>query len=240
MSKLYEVLENARREREELKIPESPVASFRPLRSKSEMEMLGLYQAINAALGKKRTRIVEFLGTQPGEGASTIALDLARIAAKNPAESVLLLDLNPRPGTDDVTEDFALDRHLGEAIAPTSALGGEFTRMEHENLTVTTVSPGSGTSVAILNMSDNEDLWHRFGGEFTLILIDAPPVNLSPIGFALIERVDGVVMVIREERTKWPAAVSMKEKIVREGGKIIGAVYNDQRSYIPKWLNKYL
>ena len=87
MSKLYEVLENARREREELKIPESEAAILRPLRSKSEMEMLTLYQAINAALGKKGTRIVEFMGTRPGEGCSTIVLDLARIAAKNPAES---------------------------------------------------------------------------------------------------------------------------------------------------------
>lgn len=240
MSRLYEVLENARRERHELKVSEARIASFRPLRSKNEMEMLGLYQAINAALGKKGTRIVEFVGTQPGEGTSTIVLDLARIAAKNPAESVLLLDLNPRPKAGDAAGEFAFEHHLEKSAVPAAPLEGEFTRMEHENLTVTTVSPGSGTSVAILNMSDNEDLWHRFGGEFTLILIDAPPVTLSPIAFALLERVDGVVMVIREKKTRWPAAVAIKEKIAREGGKIIGAVYNDQRCYIPDWLDKRL
>ena len=35
--------------------------------------------------------------------------------------------------------------------------------------------------------------------------------------------------MVRAEKTRWPAAVNVKEKIVRDGGKIIGAVYNDRR-----------
>ena len=148
--------------------------------------------------------------------------------------------MNPRSGAGDPGADFAFDHHFEKPVAPTAPLDGDLTRIERENLTVATVPAGSGTSVAILNISDNDDLWRRFGGEFSLILIDVPPAAVSPIGFSLLDRVDGVVMVVREEKTRWPAALIAKEKIVREGGKIIGAVYNDQRCYIPKWLNKYL
>jgi protein-tyrosine kinase len=240
MSRLYEVLENARREREGIKVSRGQGTPFRPIHTKSELEMLGLYQAINASLGKKSTRIVELMGTQEGEGCSTIALDLARIAATNPTESVLLLDLNPGSCNGVVASDAAFQHHFEKLSMQTTPLEGEFSRKEQDNLTVTSVTSGSGTSVAILNMSDNEDMWHRLGGKFSLVLIDVPPATVSPIGFSLLERVDGVVLVIREEKTRWPLAVDVKEKIVREGGKIIGVVYNDQHHYIPKWLNRCL
>ena len=80
MSKLYEALENASRERERLEIAKTPVIPpFEPPSWKCDLEMMGLYQAMNTALGrKKKNRVVQFIGTQTGEGCSTMVRDLAR------------------------------------------------------------------------------------------------------------------------------------------------------------------
>jgi Mrp family chromosome partitioning ATPase len=59
------------------------------------------------------------------------------------------------------------------------------------------------------------------------------------MGFSLLDRTDGVVLVARAEKTRWPAALNLKNRIVREGGKVIGAVYNDRRWYAPRWLRNY-
>ena len=89
-------------------------------------------------------------------------------------------------------------------------------------------------------MARDDASWERLKARFSLILIDAPPASVSPMGFPLLDRTDGVVLVVREQKTRFPAALAVKERIVREGGKIIGAVYNDRRHYAPGWLRKYL
>ncbi len=113
MSKLYEALENASREREMLETAKMPLVP--PSGSpnwKCDMEMMGLYQAMDTALGRKRNRVVQFIGTQTGEGCSTIVRDLALAAAAKLDKSVLLLDLDVRPSYSDVTTDVTFQYHL--------------------------------------------------------------------------------------------------------------------------------
>ncbi len=241
MSKLYEVLENASRERELLETARTPVIPPSQLPSrKTDMEMMGLYQAMNTALGRKTSRVVQFIGTQAGEGCSTIVHHLAGAAAARVEESVLLLDLNPGPSYSDVTLDATFQYHMETLNIQAAPFDKAFCQTEQGNLTVSTFSPKSDPILALLDMSHDDGLWERLRERFSLILIDAPPAAVSHMGFSLLERCDGVVLVVRAEKTRWPAAVNVKERVVRGGGKIIGAVYNDQRHYTPQWLRKYL
>ena len=113
MSKLYEALENASRERERLETAQAPVIRpFEPPSWKSDLEIMGLYQAIDAALGKKASRVVQFIGTQAGEGCSTIVRDLAAAAAARLEEAVLLIDLDFRNSSDDAATDPTFRYHM--------------------------------------------------------------------------------------------------------------------------------
>ena len=113
MSKLYEALENASRERERLETAQAPVIRpFEPPSWKSDLEIMGLYQAIDAALGKKTSRVVQFIGTQPGEGCSTIVRDLAAAAAARLEEAVLLIDLDFRNSSSDAAADPTFRYHM--------------------------------------------------------------------------------------------------------------------------------
>ncbi len=209
MSRLYEVLENARLEQEKLKRIKGHGAQLHPPRFKSEAEIMGLYHAVNAALGTKGSRVVELIGTQAGDGCSTITRDLARTAALNPSESVVLLDLHSEFCCSDIADDAAFQYHFDEMKVQTMPFEGALYRMEQDNLTVATISPGSNNAVTALNMADNEDLWNRLKTQFTLILIDVPPATASPIAFSLLKRVDGVVLGIRAETTRWQQRCSL-------------------------------
>jgi Mrp family chromosome partitioning ATPase len=241
MSKLYEALQNASRERERLETAKTPVV--RPFESpswKSDLEIMGLYQAIDAALGRKTSRVVQFIGTQGGEGCSTIVRELAAAAAARLEEAVLLIDLDFRSPSIDAAADPTFRYHLETLGAEAAPVDTPFCETEHENFTVSTFSPKCDPILALFDMARNDGPWERLKERFSLILIDAPPASVSPMGFSLLDRSDGVVLVIRGEKTQWPAALGLKERILREGGKIIGAVYNDRRYYTPAWLRKYL
>jgi Mrp family chromosome partitioning ATPase len=240
MSKLYEALENASRERERLEMAKTPlIPPFGSPSWKCDTEMMDLYQAMGTALGRKTNRVVQFIGTQTGEGCSTIVRDLAGTAAAKLEESVLLLDLDARSSYNDMATDVTFRYHL-EKLSIQAPPDEAFCRTEHGNLTISTFSLKSDPVLALLDMSHDDALWEGLRERFGLILIDAPPAADSHMGFSLLGRCDGVVLVVRAEKTQWPAAVKVKEKIVREGGKVIGTVYNDQRHYTPGWLRKYM
>jgi Mrp family chromosome partitioning ATPase len=52
--------------------------------------------------------------------------------------------------------------------------------------------------------------------------------------------VDGVVLVVEAEKTRWPVAENVRDKIKGSGGNILGIVLNKRRYYIPEWVYKKL
>jgi Mrp family chromosome partitioning ATPase len=48
--------------------------------------------------------------------------------------------------------------------------------------------------------------------------------------------VDGVVLVVEAEKTRWPVAETVRDKIKNSGGNILGIVLNKRRYYIPDWI----
>ena len=51
---------------------------------------------------------------------------------------------------------------------------------------------------------------------------------------------DGVVLVVQAENTRWEVAQSAKERIEDENIKILGAVLNKRKMHIPGWAYKIL
>ncbi len=72
------------------------------------------------------------------------------------------------------------------------------------------------------------------------VLFDSPPINLFNDSIALAPRVDGVVMVVEAEKTRWEVAQSAKQRIESGNGKILGIVLNKRRYYIPEFIYKRL
>jgi len=84
------------------------------------------------------------------------------------------------------------------------------------------------------------DFFEKLRQRFDLILIDSPPATTSPDGLDISPKVDGIVLVVEADKTRWPVAESVKERIKRSGGKILGIVLNKRRYYIPNFIYKRL
>jgi len=76
--------------------------------------------------------------------------------------------------------------------------------------------------------------------EFDLVLIDSSPLTLSPDGLAIASKVDGVILVVEAEKTRWQTVKKVRDNIAIVGGNILGVALNKRRYYIPQFIYKYL
>ncbi len=76
--------------------------------------------------------------------------------------------------------------------------------------------------------------WESLREKYDLVLIDSSSAASSPDGIEIARRVDGVVLVVEAEKTRWQIVENLKEKIENSGGNILGVVFNKRRFYIPE------
>jgi len=76
--------------------------------------------------------------------------------------------------------------------------------------------------------------------DFRYVMVDCSPVEEYSDSAFVAPRVDGIVMVIRCERTRIETALRTKRQLEWAGGKVIGTVLNDKRNYIPLLLQRFL
>ena len=175
-----------------------------------EDEMIGLYQNINSLLSHFPKKVIQFIGSREGEGTSTIIHEFARVLAKF-NKLVLIVDADSR----------TLNQHLFPNIKskyrPACLLvsNGQFSDTQK-----------FGT------------IWKKLRQQFDFILVDSPPATSTPEGLSISSKVDGVVLVLEADKTRWPVAESVKAKIIQNGGRILGIVFNKRRYYIPEFIYK--
>jgi uncharacterized protein involved in exopolysaccharide biosynthesis/Mrp family chromosome partitioning ATPase len=202
-----------------------------------EQEMIDLYQTITAALPENNNRTVLFVGSRSNEGTSTIARQLARVASLRMEKSVLLIDLDrSRP-----------DLHVYSTLkAKPDIQDGEdqtglsLTRVEESSLYVMPLFWRTMVTPKTIDYAKRGDFWESLKDQFDLIIVDSPPASMFPDGPAIVSRLDGVILVVEAEKTRWHVALSVKEKILKSGGNILGIVFNKRRLYIPEIIYRYL
>ncbi len=80
------------------------------------------------------------------------------------------------------------------------------------------------------------DLPDKLRQQFDLVLVDSPPVTVSAEGLVIARHVDGVVLVVEADNTRWSVAKQVKARIIEAEGNILGVLFNKQKSYIPTWI----
>jgi len=76
--------------------------------------------------------------------------------------------------------------------------------------------------------------------DFTVILIDAPPINTHADAALLGSMADGVVMILQANQTRREAAERAKEILDAGGVRVLGAVLNKRTFPIPEFLYRRL
>jgi protein-tyrosine kinase len=243
MSKIYEALQQAYQQKKtggkgvEVIIPQNFV-----LNEKVDIgeEMLSLYKVIDAMLPDISNRVVQFIGSRAGEGTSTIVREFARIAAERIGCSVLLMDADRYQGTQSQFFSVASKYSWMNVLQESGELARAIHRVGESDLFISPACNSSVSTPELFNSLRLEGFLANLKIEFDLVLIDSPPLTVTPDALALVSKVDGVVLVVEAEKTKWRTAGYVKEQIQRVGGNILGIVFNKRRYYIPQSFYKYL
>jgi len=188
---------------------------------------------------EKKSRALVFVGPSEGEGNSTVLTHFG-ISMAFRGESVLLVDMDWRRPSIHRFFDLPTGKGSIEWIFDQCTLEEAIQNTYLENLHVIT----SGT-IPVGSFPTPPSLFldyhiKNMKSKANWILIDAPPINASNDAIALAPKVDGVIMVVKAEKTRWEVAQNARQRIESGEGNILGVVLNDRRYYIPEWLYQRL
>ena len=247
MSKVYEALLYASEDRHEviqaisIERPRSqPVvlSTLRPLRM--EREMGQLHQRLAGLLPDPQQKVLQFISCRNLEGVSAITQEFARVLVEKHGKKVLLVDGDSKKLTQHHAFGIAPKISLQQIMSQGGNLDQAVTPVIHSRLFLAQLSRESPESVQRNGSNGKGDVWVHLRREFDMIVIDSVPIDTTDEGVELSGSVDGVVVVVEAEKTRSHVISSLQERIVQNGGKLLGVVFNKQHHYIPEWLYKRL
>jgi len=184
--------------------------------------------------------VIQFIGSGPGEGTSTLIREFALTVAQHSNKPVLLIEADSNNPSQ--AQAFAMEPKpaLDYALKEGKPLDGVISQIEQSNLFLASLSSNFFRSLTDRSFFHSTDMWKEARNRFSLILIDSSPVNASADGLAICEFVDGVVLVIAAEKTRSAVAQNVKREILRREGNLLGIVFTKRKFHIPNSVHKHL
>lgn len=243
MSKIYEALQQAQLQKKGKEgAPSFSVPYDVPRPNGKEMgeEMLSLYKIIDTILPHTKSKVIQFIGAREGEGVSTIVREFAQVSADLIGHTVLLLDADRHRPTQSRYFEIESDYGWIEALKKGEQVGKALHRVGKSKLFMSPSMNSSVSTPEIFNSPMFDSLCQNLKTDFDMVLIDSAPLTVSPDGLAIASKVDGVLLVVEAEKTRWQTVRRVRDSITRVGGNILGVVLNKRRYYIPQSLYKHL
>lgn len=181
--------------------------------------------AIIYAPGQARRRVVAITSALPGEGKTTIALSLARIAAIS-GERVILVDCDVRRRSINDLINTEPEQGLLEVLA------GEIGWREvvaRDDETPAHVLPLSISPIPLNDMVGSaamRSLMRQLAAEYDLVVLDCAPVLAVAETRALAAMADAVLLVGRWRKTDQRALANAATQIAAAGGDVLGVALN--------------
>lgn len=224
-------------------VREAPVRvaePIHPLEGELLREMGILRNSLESKLERDTKRVLMFTSAMHDEGVTTLAVAYCRLLAMHGHERVLLLELNARrpalgerlavgPG-EGVTHYFGESRPLAGLVHEVPGLGFD----------VLPVGDADPTQIQIHMEKVFPRLREEAFRSYDTIVIDAPPVVLSPETPPIAPLVDGVILVVLCGKTKRETVQRSINLIEQFSGRVLGVVLNRKRYYIPDFIYRRL
>jgi succinoglycan biosynthesis transport protein ExoP len=198
-----------------VKQPRSPVAeAFRSLRTNLE------FSSVDTPL-----RTILVTSPNPGEGKTTIAVNLAGIIAQG-GKSVILLDTDMR--RPQVHQFFDLPNRLGFSELFRNNLPFRAVGQEMEGLKDAVVIPSGNpppNPTELLSSNRMTQVLDQLKAAVDVVVLDSPPSMVADAQ-VLASKVDGVILIIHPAHTHADAALASVDQMKRAGARILGVVLN--------------
>jgi len=185
-----------------------------------------LRTALVASSGTDATRLIAVTSTQPLEGKTTTAVNIALALAIGGAR-VLLLDADMRRPSLHKAMRLPNDRGLAELLGGTAKMREVVQRCGDPNLLVISAGHTPSNPSELLGSDRMRAFLHQLTtGPFDWIIIDTPPVLAVTDAVVLAPLVHGVSFVIGAEMTRWRLAERAIETLQAGHPRAIAAILN--------------
>lgn len=241
MAKTFNALKRAEEERRVRS--ETPSITLEPrktkISSRTVEEYHGMkYKILNSTQDHPMKALL-FCSCCPAEGNSTV-LTLFALTLASGGEKVYLVDANLR--TPSLHQAFHLDRENGltELCSGKRNLEEVVKKTHFDNLWVITSGIPHPNPLMIFENRVLDPHIEQMKARAEWVLFDSPPVKYYTDSTALARRVDGMIMVVQAEKTRWEVARFNIERLESGNGNMLGVILNKRRFYIPRWLYRTL
>jgi len=244
MSKTFEALQKAEKEKMPLntkrpnKKNKTSLTNFNSdVRITEELKNMKLY--IRSKSGQNNIRTILFTSSIPGEGTSTILVNFAKEIAIN-GESVIVVDTNLRNPTLHKLMNVENIDGIAEIIEEKKPLIETIKKTDTENMQIITHGKQSERTITGFSTNTIKPIIDELKSHADWVLFDSPPIHTYSDAAILANEVDGVIMVVQAEKTKWEVAQSARDKIAKGNTQILGAILNKKQFHIPNLIYKFL
>ncbi|WP_460415223.1 CpsD/CapB family tyrosine-protein kinase [Pseudomonas sp. microsymbiont 2] len=173
-----------------------------------------------------------------GSGTSTSALAFASQLALMSAGNVLLIDASLTPGG--LSQQLGLTKLRGYSDLlfdqDTPPLAQDcIVRLSDQPFDVLP----TGTWKRGRDRLDPEQLrvlLRQLSAQYRFVVIDGEAIYASADSLVIGTLVDGVILVVTAEETRWEVAQAAAQRLTQAGARLIGSVFNKRKYYMPKWL----
>ena len=196
--------------------PRSPVAeAYRSMRTN-----------LAFARAQQSPQAIVVASPGPSDGKSTTVANLAITFAQQ-GQRTLLIDADLRRAVLDKAFSIPRSPGLTEVIIGEASLEDAVHETAVPNLSLVASGRFPPNPAELLGSVRMQEILHEAKAQFDVVLLDSPPLLAVTDAAVLATMVDGVVLVVRTERTKRDAVRRALGHIHSVRGRLLGAVLND-------------
>lgn len=191
------------------------------------------YRVLRAALDHlasvSKAQVVSFVSTQPREGKTVCAVNLA-LALASREDAVVLIDGDlRRPEVEQLLDGAHRTPGLTDVLADRVESSAAVQELAGTSLKLVASGSPSSTPADALRPEALGRLLDALRARFRWVVIDTSPLGVVPDALSLIAASDGVVLVVAAEATHGRAAAQTLAHLDQLGCRVLGVVLNRAR-----------
>lgn len=195
-------------------------------KSRYQEDMYSLQNRVDYLLKKDGYKVLLVTSTEPSEGKTTVAVNLALAMAQR-GEKVLLIDGDLRKP--DIKKRLSIprgDKNMTDVLKGTAKLEEAAAYLQDEGVYVLGCDKPVRNAIAVIHSKRMERLVKKARTFADVVIIDVPPAGILADAAHFYEYADAVLMVIRQDWAKQSRILDAVQDFPGQGEKLLGCTMN--------------
>lgn len=195
-------------------------------KSRYQEDLYSLQNRVDYLMKKDGQKVLLVTSTEPSEGKTTVAINLALAMAQR-GKKVLLIDGDLRKP--DIKKYFEMSGNkntITSVLKKESQVSDAVVYLKDEGIHVLRGETTVSNPIEVINSRRMEELMEQARDFADVVIIDAPPAGILADASHYYEYADGVLMVVRQDWANQSRILDAVQDFPGQGEKILGCVMN--------------